>query len=179
MRSEFLLQKIYREHPALLRWVYVPVCSPARVSRQPGGMAGETRLVPWDHGAGMCSLGGGRMGVLCSKAREMEKKWKWKEHGLPSGQKANHKENRFKTRPQASTHSWEAWSISQQSHHGVWRFKKGAFLQNRASFLFQVYLLNKCRFQSAHSLAHVVTGGCSNQRENLPIWQMELKLSLS
>lgn len=115
-----------------------PSVPPARVSRQPDGMAGEIRLVPWNHGAGMWSLGGGRMGVLCSKAVELEKN----ENERSMGWEANHKENSFKTSPQAFPPR-AAWSINLQSFCSARRLKKRFIYKIGLHFYFRCISLTK------------------------------------
>lgn len=83
-----------------------------------------------------CSLSGGSMGGSVFKSTRVGKKCKRKEHGLPSGQEANHKENSFKTSPQGSP-------AHQPTPPSVCRGQEGAFLQSRASCTSQVSFLNK------------------------------------
>ena len=91
------------------------------------------------------------MGVLCSKAVELEKN----ENERSMGWEANHKENSFKTSPQAFTPR-AAWSINLQSLCSARRLKRSFILQNRSSFLFQMYFFNKGHFQSRQALVHFV-----------------------
>lgn len=131
-----------------------PSVPPARVSRQPAGMAGDIRLVPWNHEAGMWSLGGGRMGVLCSKAQALEKNENERSTGFPVDRRQTTKKTASRL---ARRHPLTGKSgASTYSSIAMHRALKRSILQKRSSFLFQVYFLNKCHFQSIHSLAHFV-----------------------
>lgn len=153
MRTGFLVLKIYREHPALAGEFMFPSAPPARVSRQPAGMAGELCRVPWDHGAGMWRLGGWRMGVLCSKALELEKNENERSVGSPA-------DRRQATKKTASglAHrlSWGVWSIGPAIPSQCAEDKQGALYKRGFHFYLRCYFLNKCHFQSISSLAHFV-----------------------
>lgn len=153
MGSGSLVLKIYRERPALLRWVYVAVCSSARASGRSDGMAGEICLVPWDQGVGMWSLGGGRMGVSVFKSTVVREEWKWKAHGLPSGQQASHKENSFGTGPQACTHWRGRFHCGGQS-------KRLCMIPPSCSF--QAYFLHRSHLQAINWLTVEPTPATDN-----------------
>lgn len=147
MRTGFLVLKIYREHPALAGEFMFPSAPPARVSRQPAGMAGELCRVPWDHEAGMWRLGGWRMGVLCSKALELEKNENERSVGSPA-------DRRQATKKTASglAHrlSWGVWSIGLQSHHSVQRISKE--LCTKEGFIFISGVISLTNATSNHYL---------------------------
>lgn len=172
MRSEVLLWKIYREHPAPLRWVYVPVCSPCKSQQAAwphgrGDTPGTMRSRGWNVQFGWWEDGGPVFkSTRAGKKMKMKRAWasQWTK-GKPQRKQLQDLPTGIHALMGSQEH--QPTIPSQRSED-----KKGAFLQNRASFLFQVYFLNKCHFQLSRSLAHFVTGGCSNQRENLSIWQM-------
>lgn len=156
MRTGFLALKIYRECLALRWWVYVPVCSPCKSQQAAwrhgrGDTPGTMKSWGWNVAFGWWEDGGSVF-----KSRRAGKEWKWKEHGLPSGWEANHKENSFKTSPQAFTPQ-AGWSINLRFLCCAQRLKRRSVLQNRSSFLFQMYFFNKGHFQSMQALAHFVT----------------------
>lgn len=157
MRTGFLVLKIYRTS-----------CSSA-VSLRSRLFPGKSQQAAWRHGRGDTP------GTMKSQGWNVQFGWwedggsvfkstrvggrKWKEHGFPSGQEANHKENSFKTSPQAFIHPRTGNlehrpTVPPRSSED----KGGGFLQNRASFLFQVYFLNERHLQPVQSSAPFVTG---------------------
>lgn len=148
MGTGFLVLKIYREHPALLRWVYVPVCSPVQSQRAAcrhgrGDTPGTMRSRGWNVEFGRWEDGGSVF-----KSTGAGEEWKWM-HRLPSRQGANRKENSFKTSPQELTHPWGRQEHPPTIPPGWTEEQKWGFLQIRSSVL----LLNKCHFQPMHPLA--------------------------
>lgn len=94
------------------------------------------------------------MGVLCSKALELEKNENERNIGFPV-------DRRQTTKKTASgpAHRHPSWweNLALISVYGsilMDRGAKGSILKNRSFILFQAYFLNKCYFQPMHMLAH-------------------------
>lgn len=110
----------------------------------------------------------GGWGVLCSKAWERAgKERKWEENGLPRGQEASHKENRFGTSPQALAHG-DICSINLQSHRsaGDISFANAALVN-----ILIGSFCNRNSITGGNSIPGDLIysrreGGCANQREN-------------
>lgn len=89
------------------------------------------------------------MGVLCSKAGELEKNENERSMGFPV-------DGRQTTKKTASRPA-HRHSLLRQAGASTQRLKRRSVLQNRSSFLFQMYFFNKGHLQSMQALAHFVT----------------------